>query len=132
LLVDEELVVVQVQIRENPVLVEQVVADRRLAEEVRLAQRHLLPVPVEQIEELGLKRSAGTIGVEISQERILGIFEDHRRIEARRKPFSQCGLADTDRPFDRDVPEVQVGPMISSPHYISRRARDARNPVRPR
>jgi hypothetical protein len=27
---------------------------------------------------------------------------------------------------------VQVGPMISSPHYISRRARDARNPVRPR
>ena len=55
----------------------------------------------------------------------------HAPIEARREPFSQHGLADTDRPFDRDVAEVQVGPMISSRHHVSRRACDARKPVRP-
>ena len=113
-LVDEQLVVVEIQIREDLVLVEQVVADRRLAEEVGLPQRRLLAVAVEQVEELRLQRRAGTVGVEVGEERILGFFEHDRRVEARAEPLGQRGLARADRPFDRDVAELQGGPMISS------------------
>jgi hypothetical protein len=130
-LIDEELVVVEVQVGENLVLVEQVIADCCLAEEICLAQRHLLPMTAEQEEQLGLKRGARSVGVEIGQERIFGILQDRRRIQSRREPFSQRGLANTDRTLDRDVTKVQVGPMISSRHHISRRLCDARKPVRP-
>ena len=108
-LIDEELVVVEIQIREDLVLVEEVVADRDLAEEIGLTQRDLLAMAVEQIEELRLQRGAGTVGVEIGEKRILGFFEDDRRVEPRAEPFGQRGLARADGPFDRDVTELQGG-----------------------
>ena len=113
-LIDEQLVVVEVQVREDLVLVEQVVGDRDLAEEVRLPQRRLLTMAVEQIEELRLQRRAGTVGVEVGEKRILGVFEDERRVEPRAEPLCQRGLAGADRSFDRDVAELQGAPMISS------------------
>ena len=58
-LVDEQLVVVEIEVREDLVLVEQVVADRDLAEQIRLAERGLLAMAIEQIEQLGLQRGAG-------------------------------------------------------------------------
>ena len=70
-LVDEELVVVQVQIREDLVAVEEVVGDRELAEEVRLPQRRLLAMAIEQVKELRLKRGARTIGVEVGEKGIV-------------------------------------------------------------
>jgi hypothetical protein len=72
-LVDEQLIVVEVQIREDLVLVEQIVAKRGLAEQVRLPERRLLPVAVEEVEQLGLQRRAGPVRVEVREERIVGI-----------------------------------------------------------
>jgi hypothetical protein len=75
-LIDEELVIVQVQIREDLVLVEDVIGNRQLAEKIGLPHRRLLAVPVEQIEQLGLERGARPIRVEIGQERVVVVFED--------------------------------------------------------
>ena len=66
-LIDEQLVVVQVQVGVDPVFLEEVVADGRLAEQVGLAQRFLLPVAVEQEEQLGLEAGARAVGIEVGQ-----------------------------------------------------------------
>ena len=102
------------RIREDLVLVEQVVGDRDLAEEIRLAERRLLAMAVQQIEELGLQRGAGPVGVEVGEKRIVGFLEHDRRIEPRAESFGQRGFARADRSLDRDVAELQGGPMISS------------------
>ena len=52
----------------------------------------------EQVEELGLERGAGPAGVEIGEERIVGVFEHDRRVEPRAEPLGQRGLADADGP----------------------------------
>ncbi len=106
-LVDEQLVIVEIEVREDLVLVEQIVGDRRLAEEVGLPQRGLLAMAIEQIEELRLQRRAGTIGVEVGEKRIVGFFEDERGVESRAEPLGECGFAGADRTFDRDVAELQ-------------------------
>src|SRR5438445_750026 len=80
-LIDEQLVIVQVQVREDLVLVEHVIADRRLSEQIGLPQRRLLPMPVEKIEELRLQRRARTIGVEVGEKGIVGLLEHDRRVE---------------------------------------------------
>ena len=92
-LIDEQLVVVEVQIREDLVLVEQVVADRRLREQIRLTNGELLAVPVEQIEELRLQRCARPAGVEIIEERIVRFLEHRGGVEACRQPFGERRLA---------------------------------------
>ena len=61
-----------------------------------------------------LKRGAWTIAVEVGKEGILAIFEHECRVESRRESFCEYGLARADRTFDRDVPELQSEPMISS------------------
>src|SRR5581483_6297785 len=113
-LVDEQLVVVEIQEREDLVLVEDVVANRRLREEVRLAQRRELPVSVEQIEELGLKGGTGAVRVEVGEKGILRLLEDRGGVEPRREPLCQRGFSRADRTFDGDVAEVQAAAMISS------------------
>src|SRR6185503_10765265 len=62
-LIDEQLVIVEVEVGEDLVLVEDVIADRRLAEKIRLPERRLLPMAIQQIEELRLQRRAGTVRV---------------------------------------------------------------------
>ena len=54
-LIDEQLVVVEVQVGVDLVALEQVVADRQLAEEIALPQRRLLAVAREREEELRLE-----------------------------------------------------------------------------
>src|SRR5262249_60819320 len=100
-LIDEQLVVVEVQMREDLVLVEHVVADGRLTEQVRLAERGLLAVPAQQEEELRLQRGARPIRVEVGEERILGFLEDDAGVEARAESLRKRGLARADRSFDR-------------------------------
>src|SRR5689334_7422601 len=57
-LVDEQLVVVEIQIRKDFVLVEQVVTHRCLRKEVSLLQADELTMAIEQIKELRLQRRA--------------------------------------------------------------------------
>src|SRR6185436_14408540 len=80
-LVNEQLVIVEVQVREDLVLVEQIVGDRELAEQVRLAERGLLTMPIQQVEKLGLKRRARTIRVEVGEKRIFVFLEHECRVE---------------------------------------------------
>ena len=79
-----------------------------------LTERRLLPMPVQQIEQLRLQGGAGPVGVEIGEERILRFLQDDGGIETSAEPFGECGFACADRPFDRDVAELQGGTMISS------------------
>jgi hypothetical protein len=72
-----------------------------------------LPMAVQEIEELRLERSPGPIGIEIGEERVVGIFEHDGRVDARAEPFGERGFAGADRSFDRDMAELQSGPMIS-------------------
>jgi hypothetical protein len=108
-LIDEQFVVVQVQVREDLVLVEQVVADRGLQEQVGLPQARQLAMPVQQVEQLRLKRGAGAFGVEVGEKRVVGVFEDGRGIEARREPFGQYGFADPDGAFNSQIMKGHAG-----------------------
>jgi hypothetical protein len=105
-LIDEELVVVEIQIREDLVLVEELVADRHLREEIRLAERRLLTMAAQEIEELGLQGGARPIGVEVLEERVFGVLEHDRGIEARAEALRERGFAGANRTLDRDVPEA--------------------------
>jgi len=113
-LIDEQLVVVEIQVGEDLVFVEEVIRNRRLREQVRLPQRRLLPVTRQQIKELRLQRRAGTVGVEVGEKRIVGFLADDVRVESPAEPLGESGFPCADRPFDRNVAEVQAGPMISS------------------
>ena len=68
---------------------------------------------IQQVEELGLKARARPIGVEVREERILGVFEDERRIQASRQPFGQHRLAHANRALESDVADVQRGRSIA-------------------
>ena len=106
-LIDEELVVVEIQVGVDLVPLEQVVADRQLAEEVGLSQLRLLPMAGQRVEQLRLESRAGRPDCASDEKRIVGVVEDDGRIETRAEPVGQARLADADGPFDRDVPEVQ-------------------------
>ena len=107
-LIDEELVIVEVEIRVDTIFLENVVADRDLRKQVCLASINELPVSVQEIEKLSLKSGAGTIGVEISQEWILMVFAYERCIHASRQALGKRGLSCTNGPIDRYVSKVQV------------------------
>src|SRR5262249_14428408 len=100
-LVDVQLIVVEVQKREDLVLVEQIVADGDLTEQIGLTERRLLSMAREQIKELSLQRRSGTAGIEVGDEWIVGFLEHDGRIEARAEPFGESTLPDADRAFDR-------------------------------
>ena len=97
-LVDEQLVVVEVQVGVDLVALEEVVAERQLAEEIELAQRGLLPMACQRVEELRLERGAGAARLSVGEERIVGFVEDDRRIEAGAETIGEPRLADADGP----------------------------------
>src|SRR4029078_5202201 len=74
-LVDEQLVVVEIEIRKDLVLVEQVVTPRRLREEISLLQADELSMPIEEIKELRLQRRAGAAGIEVGEEWIVRFLQ---------------------------------------------------------
>ena len=88
-LIDEQLVVVEVHERVDAVALEEVVADRRLTEEIALTQGEQLAMAREREEELRLERRAGAAGVEIGQKRILAFVEHDGRVETRAEPLGQ-------------------------------------------
>ena len=92
-LVDEQLVVVEVHERVDAVALEQVVADRRLVEQVALPQRELLAVAREREEELRLERRAVAARVEVGEERVVAARRARpSRRDARRaaRPARSC------------------------------------------
>ena len=58
---------------------------------------------IQQVEELGLQRRAGTVGVEIREKGVLGVFENRGRFEPGREPFRQPRLANPDWAFDGEI-----------------------------
>ena len=80
-LVDEQLVVVQVQVRVDLVAIEEIVGDGELAEEVRLPEDPLLAVTRQQVEELRLQRGARTLGIEVGEKRVLTFLQHQRGVE---------------------------------------------------
>jgi hypothetical protein len=50
----------------------------------------------------------------IGHERVVGVVQQHRRIEAVAKVLGKDRLAYANRTFDGDVTEVQDGPQYSS------------------
>ena len=112
-LIDEQLVVVKVEVGVDLVLVEQVVANRRLAEEVGLPQRHLLTVSREEVEQLRLEGGARPARIQIAEKGILRLVKDDRGVEPGAEPLRQRRLAHGERSFNRDVAEFQRGPKYN-------------------
>ena len=119
LLVERVLVVGQVEPREQRILVEQEVGDGRLAEHVELRQLAQLVGALEQERELRRQREARHVVVEARQERIvLGLLEQHFRVEVLGELAREAGLAGADRPLDDDVAaafEVHVSESAVTP-----------------
>ena len=77
LFVERELVFAQVEAGEDPVLGEQVVADRDPREQVGLEHLFLLAEPVQEEERLGLEAVSRGVAVEVREEGVvLGALED--------------------------------------------------------
>ena len=112
-LVDEQLVVVEVEVRVDLVFLEQVVADRRLVEEVGLSKRGLLAMPAEQVEQLRLQRRSRTVSVEVGEKGVFRLLQHNAGVKAAGEALSQRRLAHADWPFDRDVAKVQDAAQYS-------------------
>src|SRR6185503_18049981 len=102
-----QLIVVEVHERVDPVALEDVVADRDLAEELALSKVEQLSMSGERVEQLGLESGAAAAGVEVGEKRIFRFVEHDGGIQARTQPFGKCRLAQADRPLDGEVSEVQ-------------------------
>src|SRR5579862_5446192 len=103
--VELELVGAERDGREDRVLGEEVVSDRAAAEQLALPELALLPVALEQEEELGLEGMAFGLVVELPEEGILlDRFEEEPRPELGGKPSREGRLPDADGALDRDVP----------------------------
>ncbi len=68
----------------------------------------------QQREQLGLKCRALTAVVVIGHERVVGLVQQHCRIETVAKVFGKDGLAYANRTFDGDIAEVQDGPQYTA------------------
>ena len=78
-----------------------------MVEQVPLANRKLLSMAGERKEKLRLKRRAAALGIKIGQERIVRLIEDDRGVEPSGQTLGERRLAEADRSFNRQVPEVQ-------------------------
>ena len=94
--------------RVDAIALEHEVADRRLAEQIALAQLLQLAVSRQREEQLRLKRRAAAAGVEIGEKRILGVVAHDGGVEPRAEPFGQRGLAQTRWSLDGEVAKVHA------------------------
>src|SRR5438552_172594 len=107
-LVEAELVRVERDRGEDPVLGEQVVRDGHAVEEILLEQVLLLLEAREQEEELGLEGVLLPVLVEAREERVLlDDLVQPPAAEALAQRARQRRLPDPDRPFDHDVAVLQ-------------------------
>ena len=133
LLVERELLLVERELREQPILVEQVVGDAHRVEQVVLADVLQLARALEQEEQLRLQRRRARVAIEALEERILVRLLQHQlAAEAAREPAREAGLADADRPFDDDETmrgqwRLSVSVMVGA-RRESFKEREARGP----
>src|SRR2546428_7549356 len=105
LLVEVEFVHPERDCGEDAVLGEEIVGDDALYEELELAELALLPVALQQEEELGLEGISLWLLVESPEEGILlDMLEEEPRPELGGEPSREGRLADADGALDRDVP----------------------------
>src|SRR5207302_8294805 len=94
---------------EDPVLGEQVIADRDLREQVLLEQFLLLSEPGEEEEELRLEGELVAVLVEAGEERVLlDDLEHGAGAEPFREGPRERRLPDADRPFHDDVAVLRI------------------------
>src|SRR3990172_816380 len=104
LFIEGELVVVQVQVGEYPVLGKEIVADGALIEQIGLGHFFLLAKPVQKEERLGLKTEAHRIFVKIRKKGVvLRPLVDKPGLHLLGKEGCETRLAHADRPFDHDI-----------------------------
>ena len=109
-MVERELVGIQRQLGEQPILLDHEVADPHRREEIALADAFELAHALEQERELGRERVRPRVLVEAREERIVpGRLQQRRASEAPGEPLREGGLAHPDRPLDHDVAEVSCG-----------------------
>src|SRR5258705_4346632 len=107
-----ELAVVQVQVREDPVFLEHVVAKPRCVEEIGMTQLAQLLVAAHEEEHLRRERVAPRILVEVLEEGILlRLLYEQARVEALGEETRETRLPHSDDPFDRDVTSRKVLPL---------------------
>ena len=97
-------VVAQGQAGKQRVLLQQIIADDRAREKLRLRQFAQLVKAMKKKEELGLQGVALLVLVETAEKRVgLGLFEQQFGVQMFTQASGQAGLADPDRAFDNDV-----------------------------
>ena len=79
-----------------------------------LADRRLLAMTVQQIEELRLQGGARPVGVEVGEKRVLGFLQHDGGIETRAEAFGECGFACADRSLRSRCGGTARRTMISS------------------
>ena len=104
LVVQRVLLVGQVDPREQRILVEQEVGDRRPAKHVELRKPAQLVDALEQERELRGQREARHVVVEAREKRIVvGLLEQLVGVQPLRELAREARLAGADRAFDDDV-----------------------------
>ena len=101
-LVELELFVVEIDVREDLVLLEKEIGDEGRGRVFGARFDKATVALVEEIH-LGAKRGAWFLVVEVGQKGIVLAIEDAARVEPFREDSRESGLADADRPFDDDV-----------------------------
>ena len=121
LFVENELLVIEREPREQTILVEQVVRNAHCVEQIVLANVFELARPLKQKEQLRLQRRRARIAIETLEKRIVvRLLQNQLAAEAPRKTSRQAGLADADRTFNDDKAVRRARLRISLP-WISLR-----------
>src|SRR5262249_39230594 len=127
--VERQLRRLQRQRREDAVLGEDVVADRRRGEEVGLEQLLLLLPPAEEEEELGGEGPGAPALVEAREEGIVpGLLEARPPAQPLGEKPREAGLPHSDWPLAGDVALVQAGGVNHAGRTASTPARAAQTP----
>jgi hypothetical protein len=99
-----KLAVVQVDVREDSILLEEIVAHDRVVEKIGMRFLLQLLVAAHQEEHLRLKGVAARVLVEVLEEGIrLGLLEDQLGVQPLGQELREAGLAGPDHSFDGDV-----------------------------
>ena len=99
----QQLVIRQIEIREDPILRKCVVTQKQAVEELSLSDVLLLLETGEKEVELGLECSAGPIAVEVGEKGVVDILEDLHPFETPGQHLDQRGLAGADGAIDGEV-----------------------------
>src|SRR5262245_30803663 len=95
---------IEIELGEQPVLLQQEVCDANGREHVALANLLDLPRPLKQKEQLRGQRRVPPVAIEPLEKRVLlRLLEDQLTRKALRQPFREARLADADRTLDDDV-----------------------------